>query len=93
MSKKNREVGTCLSVEELSGLYDRAIGGKPAERMRDHLARCPKCAQEFKVLTRLMTGIEDRPPPKELISQAIGRPRATPASSPRRRAASRLSLR
>ena len=89
MWKKSREVGTCLSVEELSALYDRAIAGKAAERLREHLALCPKCVREFKVLGKLMTGLEPRAAPEALLEKATRRPRPAHPVTPQRKPAAR----
>ena len=93
MWKKSREVRTCLSVEEISALYDRAIAGKAAEGLREHLALCPKCAREFQVLGKLVTGLEPRAVPEALLQKATRPPRPAHPVTPQRKPTARIPLR
>lgn len=43
----------CLSTEELALIHDCTLPREVADRMRDHLAACPRCAGEIALLGRL----------------------------------------
>jgi hypothetical protein len=43
----------CLSTEELALLHDCTLPREVADRMREHLAACPRCAGEIALLGRL----------------------------------------
>jgi len=38
---------SCLSTEELAGLYDGVFSREKSSRLRDHLAMCQRCCHEF----------------------------------------------
>ncbi len=44
----------CLSTEELAALYDCVLPRQQSENLRTHLAECPRCAHEIKVLSRIL---------------------------------------
>lgn len=57
----------CPSAEELAALYDCALPLELAERLRIHVAACPRCAADVRSLTRLLDCPE--PAAKMTLSQ------------------------
>ena len=60
---------SCLSTEELAGLYDGVFSRENASRLRDHLAMCQRCCNEFDTLVRLR-GQSEQP---SLTSRLLGK--------------------
>jgi len=56
----------CPSAEELAALYDCVLPREQAVRLRAHLAACPRCAADIRVLTSLL----GCPEPAEGLSAA-----------------------
>lgn len=44
---------SCLSTEDLAGLYDGVFSSENAFRLRGHLAMCQRCCHEFDTLVKL----------------------------------------
>jgi hypothetical protein len=70
---------TCPSVEELAALFDRSLSKDLLVELREHVALCPRCANEIKVMQRI-TKIEltSATPPQDLYSKAISRTKPNP---------------
>jgi hypothetical protein len=66
---------SCLSVEELAGLYDGIFFAEKALRLRNHLAMCQRCCHEFSLLVDMQKQPLPRAfsgqVPKEIVSQAM----------------------
>ncbi len=73
---------TCPSTEELAAVYDGNLKGKQAEKVREHVASCPRCAHELHVLHRTMQSAPQAPsPPGDLVARALKpRPKSGPAA-------------
>ena len=56
----------CPSAEDLAALYDCTLPRELADRLRTHVAGCPRCAADVSSLTRLL----DCPEPGEGMSLA-----------------------
>ena len=62
---------TCPSTEELAAIYDGNLKGQQALKLRDHLAACPRCSHELRVLHQSLQSLALAPsPPSDLISKA-----------------------
>lgn len=62
---------TCPSTEELAAIYDGNLKGQQALKLRDHVAACPRCSHELRVLHQSLQSISQAPsPPEDLISKA-----------------------
>ena len=59
----------CLSSEELAAACDGALSRGIADRVREHLSICPRCAQEVVRLSRILTGVAQGTPPSEALLQ------------------------
>lgn len=44
----------CPSAEALAALYDCVLPREQATRLRDHVARCPRCAADVRTLGQLL---------------------------------------
>lgn len=78
---------SCPSSEELAALYDCVLPRVRAELVRAHLAECPRCANDIRVLGNLLA-CPDPPvgPPPAVIEQAkhlTNSSRAANAEEPR----------
>lgn len=64
---------TCPSTEELSAVFDQNLPSKHLQQTRDHVARCPRCAQEMASLHQLLKDLAPSSPPSvDLIERAVG---------------------
>jgi anti-sigma factor RsiW len=73
---------TCPSTEELAAIYDGNLKGQQAQKIRDHVASCPRCSQELHVLHQSLQSVSQAPsPPGDLIAKAQ-KPRQTGAITP-----------
>ena len=62
----------CPSSEELSALYDQRLSLKRARELREHLAFCPRCANEIEVTRQVINSLPNTPaPPSGLAEKAI----------------------
>jgi anti-sigma factor RsiW len=62
----------CPSTEELAAIYDGNLDRKQADAVRDHVASCPRCAHELRVLHRSLQAVPKAPsPPADLVAKAI----------------------
>lgn len=60
----------CPSTEELSALYDGLLGRASAKAVRNHIADCPRCAQEFATLHRMLQNAARSVAPAPLLDRA-----------------------
>ena len=76
---------TCLSTEELAGLYDGTLPAKRAARVRSHLAHCGRCVHELRCLHRILqVPSASTLPPEDLARRALERHAAGRLEGPRR---------
>ena len=62
----------CPSTEELAGIYDGTLPKTLSQRVRDHVAFCPRCSHEFNLLHQTLQNQHAAPtPPKDLLEQAM----------------------
>jgi len=65
---------TCLSTEELAGLYDGTLPAERAARARSHLSVCRRCVHELHCLHRILLGVPASPlPPEDLVQRVPDR--------------------
>ncbi|NMB77451.1 MAG: hypothetical protein GYA21_20255 [Myxococcales bacterium] len=69
---------SCPSAEELSALYDGVVPRDAARALREHLSTCPRCAQEFATLHRLLKVAARPAVPAGLAQRARGLTRSSP---------------
>jgi len=62
---------TCPSTEELAAIYDGSLKGQQAQKIREHVASCPRCSHELHVLHQNLQSVSQAPsPPADLIGKA-----------------------
>ncbi len=61
----------CLSNEELAAACDGALSRGVADKIREHLSICPRCAQELTQLSGILAELpQGKPPSEELLRRA-----------------------
>lgn len=60
----------CPSAEALAALYDCVLPREQAARLRDHVARCPRCASDLRTLGELLDCPE---PDQPLTAEQLAR--------------------
>lgn len=74
---------TCPSTEELAAIYDGNLKGQQAQKVRDHVASCPRCAHELHVLHQSLQSVPKAPsPPGDLMAKAL-KPRQKSGVAPK----------
>ncbi len=67
----------CPSVEEMAALYDGCLPKSLALPLRQHLAQCERCANDFQALHRVREQMQESVPvPKALLQKSVSLPMA-----------------
>jgi hypothetical protein len=72
---------TCPSSEEIAALFDRSLPKKRADRIRNHLATCHRCCNDFKVLSKSLQELGSSPQAPAGLIKAILQRQRPPLSS------------
>ena len=84
----------CPTSEEMAALFDRSLPKKRADLVRSHLAVCPRCCHDFKVLNKSLEEAGRSPAaPSGLISAILKRQRPSLSASKPVRSSRRVRTR